>query len=91
MTGPKVSWPKHSMSGETPSRMVGSKKKGARSGRALPPVSTRAPLDTASSTWARTVSSWRWVMSVPMSTSQSREAPRVSACVRATNRSTKRS
>ena len=32
--------------------MVGSKKYGARSGRCLPPVSTRAPLATASSTWA---------------------------------------
>ena len=58
--------------GVTPSRMVGSKKNGPRSGRARPPVSTRAPLATASSTWATTVSSWAWLISEPMSLPQSR-------------------
>ena len=91
MTGPKVSLPKQVMSGVTPSRMVGSKKNGPRSGRALPPASTRAPLATASSTCACTVSSWSWEIRVPMSTPHSIEAPSVIASVRATKRSTNRS
>ena len=33
----------------------------------MPPASTVAPLATASSTWAVTVSSWSWLISEPMS------------------------
>ena len=79
------------MSADTPSRIVGSKTNGPRSGRALPPVSTRAPLATASSTWRVTVSSWACEMSEPMSTLQSWLAPSVIAWVRETKASTNRS
>ena len=76
------------MSGVTPSRMVGSKKNGPRSGRARPPASTRAPFATASSTWAVTASSCLSEESGPMSLPQSSAAPSLIAAVRATNRST---
>ena len=79
------------MSAVTPSRTVGSKTKGPRSGRAVPPQRTVAPLATASSTWAVTVSSWACEISEPMSTLQSWLAPSVSARVRETKSSTNRS
>ena len=55
------------MSLVTPSRMVGSKNAGPRSGRALPPVSTVAPLATASSTCEATRSRWSTETSEPRS------------------------
>ena len=65
MTGPKVSSLPACMSGVTPSRIVGSKKYGPRSGRARPPARTVAPLAIASSTWAVTASSWAWEIKRP--------------------------
>ena len=54
-------------SGGVFSRIVGSKNAGPRSGRGRPPVSTVAPLATASSTWLLTRSMWSTETSEPRS------------------------
>ena len=79
------------MSGVTPSRIVGSKKYGARSGRARPPVRTTGTLgdrvvDVRLHRVELLLGDQR-----PMSLPQSSVAPSVIASVRATNRSTNRS
>ena len=74
------------MSLVTPSRIVGSKNAGPRSGRARPPVSTVAPLATASSTCDCTRSLWSGETSEPTSGPKSYDAPSVSASVAATKR-----
>ena len=66
-TGPNVSSRYTSISGVTPASTVGSKNSGPMSGRCLPPATRRAPLATASSTWALTLSSWSWEASAPTS------------------------
>ena len=73
------------MSFVVPSRIVGSKNAGPRSGRALPPVTTVAPLATASSTCDWTRSWWSGETSEPTSMPKSYDAPTFSASVAATN------
>ncbi|SKZ68289.1 Uncharacterised protein [Mycobacteroides abscessus subsp. abscessus] len=70
-TGPNVSLRKQVISSVTPDRTVGSKKKGPRSARRLPPATTVAPFDTASSTCASAVSTCAAEASDPMSTLKS--------------------
>ena len=73
------------MSVVTPSSTVGSKNAGPRSGRGRPPVSTLAPLATASSTCESTRCIWSTETSEPTSGPKSYDARTSSAAVARTN------